>query len=407
MYVRCMFKKMLIHRIWNYLKGYVIIIVEGYFLEKFLNICTHRQIFLWNIRREGNSSMKMNIGIKGFKKLRPVAKKTGCKVRIGKKKGLPFIIGRYKKRKAFLAGAVVFIILLNLMSSFIWNVEIRGNDKIDTEKITEVLTEQGIKAGILKYKIDTKELVRLLMLKLGDLAWAGVEVKGTKLKISVAERIKPPELISLDTPCSIIAAKDGMIENIVVKKGQELVKIGDTVTKGQILVSGILENSIEKTENKLVHAIAEVKARTWYEGSSIVSRVIKEQVKTGEVENRYALELFAKTINIPAGRVNFEKYELTSVKKNIRIGENFILPFAVISDKYSEINEFEREIDMQEAKQIAGDNAYSKALETIPENAVISQTSLEFVQDEKGNLNASVLIECLESIGVKQKIGGY
>lgn len=39
-------------RLWNYIKGYVIIFVEGYFLEKFVNICTRRQIFLWDIKKK-------------------------------------------------------------------------------------------------------------------------------------------------------------------------------------------------------------------------------------------------------------------------------------------------------------------------------------------------------------------
>ena len=69
---------MLLFRLWNYIRGYVIIVVEGYFLEKFVNICTRRQILLFDISRQKNSKMTLKVSIKGFRMLRPIAKKTAA-----------------------------------------------------------------------------------------------------------------------------------------------------------------------------------------------------------------------------------------------------------------------------------------------------------------------------------------
>jgi len=91
----------LIFRLWNYIRGYVIIFVEGYFLEKFVNICTRRQILLWDIQRDRNSKMTLKVSIRGFKMLKPVAKKTGCRVKILEKRGLPFLLNRYRTGKLF------------------------------------------------------------------------------------------------------------------------------------------------------------------------------------------------------------------------------------------------------------------------------------------------------------------
>lgn len=83
---------MLLIRLWNYIRGYVIILVEGYFLERFINICTYRQLFLWDIKRRSDFEMTLKISIKGFKTLRPISRKAQCRVRIIKKKAYPLFL---------------------------------------------------------------------------------------------------------------------------------------------------------------------------------------------------------------------------------------------------------------------------------------------------------------------------
>ena len=84
--------------IFYYIVGYVNIFVEGYFIEKFINICRQNGIFLWGIKREKASIMHTNISIKDFKKIKRITKQINCRVHIERKKGLPFFLDRYKKR---------------------------------------------------------------------------------------------------------------------------------------------------------------------------------------------------------------------------------------------------------------------------------------------------------------------
>ena len=100
-------------------------------------------------------------------------------------------MSRYKRRKAFVIGAVIFIILFNIMTSLVWDIEIIGNDKIANKIILEKLSEIGVHKGIFKYKIDTDQVVNCLMMEVNDLAWVGAELKGTNLKIEIVERFLP------------------------------------------------------------------------------------------------------------------------------------------------------------------------------------------------------------------------
>ena len=95
----------------RYLKGYLKIRVIGYSPERFLNACSHRGIYLWDLH-SGQGAYEMYITVQGFRKLKPIIKKTGTKVIITGRFGLPFFLHRYRKRKLFFIGAFLSIALI-------------------------------------------------------------------------------------------------------------------------------------------------------------------------------------------------------------------------------------------------------------------------------------------------------
>ena len=191
----------------NYIFGYLNIELEGYFVEKFINICVSKNIFLWNIKRTKSTIAYTNIGISDFRKISKIAKSTKCKVKIKNKKGLPFIFNKYRKRKIFFVFLLVLTVAIISLSNFIWNIEVRGNINISKEELLENLERQGLKLGKLKSKIDTKEIVSNMRLQRNDLAWIGIEIKGTNAIVKIVEADKKPEIIDEDDYCNIVATK--------------------------------------------------------------------------------------------------------------------------------------------------------------------------------------------------------
>lgn len=86
----------------KYILGYVRITVEGYYIERFINICTTSKILIWNLKREKGVRLYLNIGIKDFFEAVKIAKKLKCKVKITQKRGIPFLVHKYKKEKYLL-----------------------------------------------------------------------------------------------------------------------------------------------------------------------------------------------------------------------------------------------------------------------------------------------------------------
>ncbi|NJD01889.1 MAG: sporulation protein YqfD [Ruminiclostridium sp.] len=397
---------MLLLRLWNYIRGYVIILVEGYFLEKFMNICTHRQILLWDIKRHKNCIMTMKVTINGFKLLRMVARKSKCRVRIVRKKGLPFLFSRYRRRKAFFAGAIIFVGLVYLMTSFIWSVEITGNKELETAYVESVLSSHGIKTGVLKYGIDSKKIVSDLMLDVEKLSWISINVRGTKVKVQLRERIIPPELVPKDEPCNIVATKEGIIKQFVVKEGIEAAAPGDTVKKGDILISGKIPIKNEKDKFRLVHAMGTVKARTWYEEEYPVLQEVVEKIATGREYVDYSIKLFTKNIDLFHKNNKYQYYEIVENNKKLTIGEDLVFPFELTEMKYLEVQHRTVKISEEDARKNAEENALKLIKEQIPENAEMVKTDIKYKDDELEGLKVQVTVECIEEIGIMEGIGG-
>ena len=129
------------------LLGYVRIEVEGYYIERFINICTNRKILIWNLKREKGVKLYLNISIKDFKNLTQIAIKTKCKIRILRKKGIPFLLNRYKKRKIFAIFLIIILFMIVVSSNYIWNIEVSVEDNLIVENILEDLNDLGISKG--------------------------------------------------------------------------------------------------------------------------------------------------------------------------------------------------------------------------------------------------------------------
>lgn len=211
--------------------GYVNIVIEGYFIERFINICISKKIFLWNMKREKSSILFANVRISDFKRIKKIAKDTKCKVKITAKKGVPFFLHRYKKRKLFAIFLILIVLSILTLSQFIWNIDIVGTQQISKEELASQLEEIGLTVGKSKNKIPTKEIINKIRMQREDLAWIGIEVKGTNAIVKVVEAEQKPEIIDEKEYCNIVANKEGIITSIKAVNGTPLVKEGDVVKK--------------------------------------------------------------------------------------------------------------------------------------------------------------------------------
>jgi len=272
-------------KVFRFLTGYVTVTIEGLFLEEFTNLCSINFIPFWNVKRYGNAKMVGRTTIKGFKQMRFQAKKCGCRISIGKKRGTPFFLHRYRKRKIFIIGFLIFLICIKVASMFVCGISISGNETIGDEDILRCLEELGVKKWVLKDSLDVRELANLFMIKRDDITWVGISVDGIKVNVEIVEKDKVPDKIDEDMACNIVAAKPALIVSMDTYQGTPMVKAGDIVDRGTLLVNGIMEMKQFPERTREVHSLASIKGKVWYE------RV--RSLKLSEVRDNKEVEEFA------------------------------------------------------------------------------------------------------------------
>lgn len=287
------------NRFFDLVGGVKKIRLKGKKQERVINMASARGIYVWGIKKVGDR-LEFKVRSSGFEALKNIAEENGHELEVLEEKGFYLLRDIIKRRLGFIIGAFIFILALYFLSSFVWTIEVTGNNKVEKSKILITAAKYGLYEGASKWSFSRSEVEEGILRDLSQLSYAKVDINGVKVTIEVVEKILPDE--NVNAPCHIVAARDGIIYDMLVLQGQPNVKTGDVVAKGDILISGIIfpENNLLLSENDTneeevpyeeikpykVRARGEVKARVWYEGYGECPLQKEELIFTGEKEKQ-------------------------------------------------------------------------------------------------------------------------
>ena len=387
--------------LFNYILGYVNIKIEGFYIERFINICKSKNILLWNMKREKLSILYANIGINDFKIIKSIAKTSGCNIKLNKKMGLPFIFNRYKKRKMFFILLLFVLVVLLISSNYIWNIEVIGDNTIDKNEIIKELKNKGLSVGMAKNKIDVKSVINDLRMERKDIAWIGIDIKGTNAIVEIVETEKKPEIVKSDEYCNIISEKSGVITKINVSNGTAKVKVGDIVKKGDILVEGKLEGKY--TDPIYVHATAEIEIKTWYSIRKNFEYTQVIEQRTGKTETKYSIKINNLQINLYKVLSKFENYDTINENKKLSLFSNFYLPIEIVKIENYEKENKTVEYSKDELKKKSINELEEELNKQINDEEKILDKYVNYKEND-GYIDIELVYEVLESVGTKEKI---
>lgn len=392
---------MLIKILFNYIIGYIRISVEGYYIERFINICRNNKIVIWNLKRDKNVKLELNIGIRDLKKLRKIAKQTKCKIKILRKKGLPFLSNKYKKRKIFGILLLLLVILLAVSSNFIWNIDVVMENNEQMDNIYQDVENSGLSIGKLKSQINTKEIINNIRLNRDDIAWMGIELKGTNAIVKVVKATSKPEIIDENDYCNIVSNKQGVVTKINAQNGTIAVKVGDTVNIGTVLINGWMEGKY--TGIRYVHAKGDIEAKVWYTKRKKIEYNTTERRETGNVENKYKVKINNFEINLSKRLSKFQIYDTIDSENKFKIFSDFYLPVSLVKTTNKEIQEEQKIYTVEEAKNIGIQELQGKLDKEIDNKEKIVNKIINTYEKEDG-IEIYVTYEVLENIGTNEKI---
>ncbi|QSF43910.1 sporulation protein YqfD [Paenibacillus tianjinensis] len=376
------------------LRGFVTLHVTGPQVEKFINAVAEAGIVIWEVKPAGDGA-SLNLLLNDFFALRPLLKKTGCRMHVTARNGLPFRAARLWRRKLFAAGILLFGVTLLLFCSMVWTIRVEGNKLIASDDILAAARQEGVYPYQWIWRMeDPDKLSKKLASRVPGISWVGVERTGTSITIQVVEADRP-ENKPLLSQRHLVSRTDAVVTGIYAEQGRPVVGIHSRVKKGQILISGALgdEENIE-----YVVAKGEVKGLVWHEYNIEVPLKTTSSSYTGERKDRTYLVLGKWAVQLWGyGKSGFDKSR-TLTENNMLTWRSLRLPLGVMTEKELQIQYTSSEKTAEEARADGIARAKNDILARYGADSTIKSQKILHEKKDNGKVYIKVLFEVEEKI---------
>ncbi len=346
-------------RLFDFFGGTVFVELRGASPERFFYVCRSRKIPLYDVAgrvTEKGTVYVAKMKLKDYFRVRNAAKKAHCIPYVRKRIGFPFFIKKYRKRIVFFAGGLYCFWLMWLLSRYVWDISVTGGFVHTEEELLSYLKGNGIVCGMRCEEVDCTEMERKLRIDYPDIGWVSAELRGTKLFLRVAETDMPMIQEETATPVHLVATADGMVEQLVCRQGIPLVKEGDVVRKGDVLVSGVVsvigDNDLE-VNRYAVAADADITLKTVKAYSHSFSGKKVERRYTGKTKTGYTFLYGNKKIFSHMPSHSYTNYAIITEDAVLSLHKHFPLPLRIQKATVSEYVPEVRTYTKEEAERLA------------------------------------------------------
>lgn len=381
-------------RLLNLARGLVRLGVTGRRPERVLNLLSAEGISFFDLEKRDEITLVFRVYRRDLARTRRIASRAYCESEILSELGAPKLMRRLKKRYALFIMPLVCVFAALIFSLFIWDIEVVGNETVTDAQILSALADNGIRIGSFGLAIDREILRSRVIAAVPKLSWLTVNVKGCRAEVIVREKIDMPKLAGSDKPADIIASRTGLISEMNVFAGAPKVQKGDTVLKGEVLISGTL-NSLSGRVRR-VQALGDVEARTWYEISEKMPLEYISKRYTGETKSKKSLIIGNYRINLYFnGRIPLDLCDKITYKRRPSLPGGLLLPIEIVTSEYREYDAVESALSAEQAESILKERLTQRLYGEI--NGEV--TSLEFETENNGEyITVTMRAECLENI---------
>lgn len=376
--------------------GGVKFVIRSSMAERLMERAQGEGIRFISASRTGEREICVWVRPKYEKSLSKLLEKFSIRFEISERRGMIRLFAFFKARfMLFFCGLIALAALLYI-SGRIWNIEVSG---ASDGKIRAFLKSEGIKEGVLKGDIDPVGISRMIQVNFEGISFVGVKVSGTHLLIDVHPENKAPDVYRINDARSLYADRDGVVEKVRVVSGQAMVKPGDTVKKGDILILG-QEKTTADGGMKPVRAEGSVIARMWTTGTSECLTYETQKIYTGRksADSKIQTPFFSKML------VRAEKFGSAdeSVRK-MPVGGLFI-PVYIVKTEYMEYTERRKMLSVREAQDTLGARALADARRMADGNMYESKNWIDFTVNDE-TIKAKAIVEWTREIAREEQGG--
>ena len=367
-------------------KGSITLNIELKQIERFINSLYENKINLTKIKKIDIVKIQITISYKDLDNTLKIVKEYDGKYQIIKEEGIKYYINNSKKKITLFIGVVIFFVIIYCLSNYIWSVDIETGENIAPFEIRKELFLMKIKPGISKNKIQDTIIEKELESMDDRILWVRVRIEEVSLKVKVIEKVNPPDLEE-NTINDCISKMDGEVKKIYVKSGTAVVKPGDMVKEGDVLIKA--QDGKEGLEYEEM-AEGVVIANTFYEKSMEMQIKGKEMKKTGKTAEDIYINAFGMKIYLKKFKNNYKNYD--------KIEEN---NFLINKVKYTEMQEEIVDINKEQAVNFCIEKLKDSLNATLSSDAQIVDYSSYAEDIENGKINVKVMFKVEQDIALK------
>ena len=259
-------------------------------LNRFIKKCIDNNINLYNISYV-KDKMVVLIDVKDYLKIKRL--NYYSKIRVVKYDGLLNIKKIIKDNMFYISVIFLSFIWMNLLTNYIVDIKIIHSNNGIRRLLKEELDKNNVKRFSLAYSFEELDNItkKILADNKNNLEWISIKKDGMKYIVRAEERIIKSEVVS-DKPRDIIASKDAYITKVISSKGNVLVRQGEYVKKGTVLISGKI--TLYEDVKGVTSASGSVYGNVWYECTVETPKEISSERLTGR--KRYNLNVGNKIL---------------------------------------------------------------------------------------------------------------
>lgn len=379
--------------------GKVKIMVQGASTERFLNVCLHGNIELWDIVRTDGRTLTAVLSLRDFYRLRSLMGRTGCRVHVLQKSGLPFL-GKRLRMRPFLTGGILGLVgLIVILGQFLWVLEVDAAPGIPVTALRQILRASGIYEGAYLGHMDTDDARLTIQSQIPEAGVITITHIGNAVRVSVQAAVPAPTKLDRAAPTGLVATRPGVISGATITGGELLVKPGDVVETGTLLVSSAVPNTTEWGEPHRTHGMGRVMAYTSRTAEILCPLTWTQQTPTDKVRTQYALVLGNHRINlylgsgIPAGSC-----DKIIEKTRLSIGSRLMLPISIVKQTFRA----QDATQMLGDAQIVGETVATRFLEELEQtlDGKILESSWQ-AEEIDGAVRVRITVSCEEQIAAE------
>ncbi len=391
-------------RLVNYIRGTVRVTITGAFPERVINLCAQERIDFWSVEWRDEHTVCFTLRHRGLAGAMTFAERVNCRLAVERRAGLPEFVGKFRHRYAFLAGLTVAMCAVGFLSRFVLTVEVAGNERVSDAAILQQLQRFGVRPGAYGPGLDRRQIEQEILLAMEDLSWMTINLYGTRIEVQVRERQAAPKRVDESGCYHIVAEADGIVTHVEPELGDAIVKKGDLVGKGEILISGTVTlepPQYSELPNRYydIHARGRVWARTWRETKAVIPVNVVCKTYTGREKRAWAINFFGKRMDFFGNSSILDgSYDKITSVRQIGLPGGIILPVWIVCETYNQYETDTLPVDLEAAAGLLEDRLYDQLVQLVGEDGQVLHTSYETCVTD-GLLRVTAFGECLEEIG--------